>query len=252
MNNKSVDNGQSFDFGKTSSEYAKYRDIYPKQMYDRLYELGVGKRGTKWLDIGTGTGVLPRAMAHYGAEIIGTDLSDNQISQAQMLSKSLKNITYKACPAEKMSFPEKSFDVITACQCFWYFEPSLIVTKIKAMLRDGGMFVKIYMEFLEDDPIAGRSAQLVRKLNPDWNSGTAALKDLKTHYFDNPHEEVFDADIEFSRESWHGRMNSCRGVLASMDAPTFARFEKEHLQMLSEFSESFTVKHRIYITYYYL
>lgn len=26
-----VDNGQDFDFGKTSAEYAKYRDIYPQE-----------------------------------------------------------------------------------------------------------------------------------------------------------------------------------------------------------------------------
>ena len=29
MKNNTVDNGQVFDFGRTASEYAKYRDIYP-------------------------------------------------------------------------------------------------------------------------------------------------------------------------------------------------------------------------------
>ena len=39
-----VDNGQEFDFGKTSREYAAYRDIYPKELYERLYSLGVGTK----------------------------------------------------------------------------------------------------------------------------------------------------------------------------------------------------------------
>lgn len=247
-----VDKGQSFDFGKTSEEYAKFRDIYPKALYDRLYELGVGKSRTQWLDLGTGTGVLPRAMAHFGANIIGVDLSENQITQAKRLSAEFKNISYKVCGAEGIDFAKNSFDAITACQCFWYFDPSVIVPKIKGMLRDGGIFVKIYMEFLEYDPIAGKSAELVRKLNPKWNSGTVALADLKKHYFDNPHEEILYADIPFTRESWHGRMNSCRGVLASMDEKTFAQFENEHKKMLIDFPKEFTIRHRIYLTYYYL
>ncbi len=60
MNFENIDNGNSFDFGKTSEAYAKYRDIYPKELYDRLRELGVAADGTAWLDIGTGTGVFPK------------------------------------------------------------------------------------------------------------------------------------------------------------------------------------------------
>lgn len=28
--NKNIDNGKAFDWGKTSPDYAKYRDIYPE------------------------------------------------------------------------------------------------------------------------------------------------------------------------------------------------------------------------------
>lgn len=252
MKKFSVDNGQSFDFGKTSAEYAKYRDIYPDEMYYRLYKLGVGKAGSDWLDIGTGTGVLPRAMAHYGATITAVDVSENQIAEARRLSKNMTNIKYDVCAAENMKFPVNSFDIVTACQCFWYFDPNVIVPKVKSMLRRGGIFVKIYMAFLEDDPIAGRSSAIVRHLNPNWNSGAIAEDDLSRHYFDEPNTDVFYADIEFTRESWHGRMNSCRGVLASMDKRTFARFEEEHKKMLTEFPENFTVRHKIYLVYYYM
>lgn len=43
MEKISVDNGQAFDFGKSSKEYAKYRDIYPKELYEKIYELCVGR-----------------------------------------------------------------------------------------------------------------------------------------------------------------------------------------------------------------
>ena len=43
--------GKAFDWGKTSEEYAKYRDIYPKEFYAKLAELSLGVKGQNVLDI---------------------------------------------------------------------------------------------------------------------------------------------------------------------------------------------------------
>ena len=37
-----IDNNNDFDFGKTSGNYARFRDIYPRSMYDKLIGMGVG------------------------------------------------------------------------------------------------------------------------------------------------------------------------------------------------------------------
>lgn len=42
MKNNLIDGGSGFDWGKSSDNYAKYRDIYPKKMYEYLYRLGFG------------------------------------------------------------------------------------------------------------------------------------------------------------------------------------------------------------------
>ncbi len=72
-----IDNGNEFDFGRTSEDYAKFRDIYPKNMYDKLIVFGIGKKGQKILDLGSGTAVLPVNMYHTGAEFTATDISEN-------------------------------------------------------------------------------------------------------------------------------------------------------------------------------
>lgn len=41
-----IDYGKKFDFGKISHQYAKYRDIYPEELYRTLYKLGVGVKGS--------------------------------------------------------------------------------------------------------------------------------------------------------------------------------------------------------------
>ena len=42
-----IDSGNEFDFGRTSDNYAKYRDIYPQSMYEKLIAFGIGKRGQR-------------------------------------------------------------------------------------------------------------------------------------------------------------------------------------------------------------
>ena len=106
------------------------------------------------------------------------------------------------------------------------------------------------MSWSPDDPVAGASEQLVRRLNPEWTSDDLALRDMRTHLFDHPEEESFTADLPFTRESWHGRMLTCRGVQGSMAPSALARFQQEHLRLLAAFPECFTVTHRVDIVSY--
>lgn len=125
MKNERIDAGRSFDWGKASSDYAKYRDIYPPRFYQELLNLGLCKKGDRVLDLGTGTGVLPRNLSHIGAHFVGTDLSENQIREAKRLFEGM-DIDYIASAAEDLSFSDGSFDSVTASQCFFYFDAAAV------------------------------------------------------------------------------------------------------------------------------
>ena len=113
MVNKRIDHGKPFDWGKASPDYAKYRDIYPEEFYRRIVDLGLCTKGQHVLDIGTGTGVLPRNLYKYGAKFVGADISEEQIAYAKKLSDGMA-VEYIASPAEKLDFDESTFDVVTA------------------------------------------------------------------------------------------------------------------------------------------
>ena len=122
--------------GGTSSEYAAYRDIYPNSFYEILHAFGIGRKGQKILDIGTGTGVLPINMYKYGGEYTGIDISEDQIKYAKVLAeKKGMKIQWKACLAEKNGLPDKEFDFITAVQCWIYFDKKILIPEICRLLK---------------------------------------------------------------------------------------------------------------------
>ena len=128
ITNQTIDGGRAFDWGKNFGDYAKYRDIYPQEFYDKILGRRLCER-SKCTRYGHRYGVLPRNMYRYGAKWTGTDISEKQIEQAKILSQGM-DIGYCAFSAEDLDFPDHSFDVITACQCFWYFDHERIMPKL--------------------------------------------------------------------------------------------------------------------------
>lgn len=249
ITNKNIDGGKAFDWGRTSEDYAKFRDIYPDEFYKYLTDRGLCVKGQDVLDMGTGTGVLPRNMYRFGANWTGTDISEEQIEQAKLLSEGM-DIKYEAKSAENIDFPDNSFDVITACQCYWYFDHERIAPQLARMLKDGGRFVMLVMDWLPfEDKIAGESEKLVLKYNPAWSGGGETVHPIGIHeaynkYFDIEHTNEYLLDVPFTRETWNGRIRACRGIGASLSPEETAKWEAEHKAMLSELAEeSFTVKH---------
>ena len=244
-----IDSGKEFDWGRTSEDYAKYRDIYPCEFYAKIAQRGLCVDGQCVLDIGTGTGVLPRNMQRFGARWIGIDSSENQISQARRLSEGM-DIDYYAIPAEEINFTDKSFDVITACQCFWYFNHETLAPKLYRILKSNGRILVLYMAWLPyEDKIAGASENLVLKYNPKWSGAGENMRPIHIPdcYFGSfklvYHEEYY-LTVPFTRESWNGRMKSCRGVGASLSKQQIAEWESDHMALLEKIApEKFEIKH---------
>lgn len=246
---KNIDNGKPFDFGKTSLDYAKFRDIYPPEFYEKIISRKLCINGQNVLDIGTGTGVLPRNMYHYGAKWTATDISESQIEQAKLLSKDM-DIKYFAVSTEDIDFNDNSFDVITACQCFWYFNHEAVVPNLYRMLKPGGSIIVLYMAWLPfEDKIAGASENLVLKYNSEWSgSGETmhpiAIPDCYKEKFSLVYHEEYPIKVPFTRESWNGRMKACRGIGASLTESEIVMWEKEHIKLLTEIApDEFEILH---------
>ena len=81
------------------------------------------------------------------------------------------NINFQVSPAETCPFVNQSFDVITANQCWLYFDKAQIIPEVKRLLKPSGLLVTSHFSWLPRlDDIAKRSEELILKHNPNWTA----------------------------------------------------------------------------------
>jgi SAM-dependent methyltransferase len=191
---------------------------------------------------------LARGLAARGAIVAGVDVSPEQIACARRLAPA---IDFHVSPAERTPFADASFDAVTANQCWLYFDAPRAIAEARRVVVAGGVLVTSHLSWLpREDPVAASTEALVLSHNPHWSAG-----DWDGHVPAHPQwaralrlrsSFVYDERIEFTRETWRGRIRACRGVGASMSAEEVARFDADHDALLRRIApERFDVLHRI-------
>lgn len=99
-------------FSKQADTYAKFRPVYPVELYTYILQF-VTNRDCVW-DCATGNGQAAVALADYFTAVEATDYSEKQVAHAVQKN----NITYTVCAAEQTAFAENSFDLITVAQAY--------------------------------------------------------------------------------------------------------------------------------------
>lgn len=80
---------------------------------------------------------------------------------------------------KNLDFPENSFDIITVCQCFWYFKHEQVMPILDRLLNKNGCILILYMAWLSfEDKIAGESEKLVLKYSPNWSGAGETMRPI--------------------------------------------------------------------------
>jgi SAM-dependent methyltransferase len=124
-------------FSHKSECYARFRPTYPKELFDFLLSL-ISGRMTAW-DCGTGNGQVAVELAKHFETVFATDISESQVSHAPRKN----NIVYKVERAEKTSFQDNQFDLITVAQAVHWFDFSLFHNEVKRTLKPNGILAII-------------------------------------------------------------------------------------------------------------
>ncbi|MER3498906.1 MAG: SAM-dependent methyltransferase [Chitinophagaceae bacterium] len=121
-------------FSEHAELYARYRPLYPKQLFDFI--LQHVKHKNKALDCGTGNGQAAGALADYFKEVHGTDISQKQIERA--IAK--PNMTYHLTVAEKLPFKANEFDLVTAATSLHWFHIDKFYEEVNRVAKNNAVF----------------------------------------------------------------------------------------------------------------
>jgi len=98
-----------------------------------LRSRGIDPRGKRWLEVGTGSGALPEALASAGASVVGLDLSDRRAPQ-------VLDTPFVIGAGQRLPFAEGSFDAVSCSNVLEHVpDPSGLVTELLRVCRPGGI-----------------------------------------------------------------------------------------------------------------
>lgn len=244
-------------FGLTADDYACHRAGFPVSFFTRMAAHGIGKPQQVVVDLGTGTGTVARGLALKGAEVIAIDPSLSMMLQAEQLDKaSGVEVDYRMAKAEETHLPSACADVVTAGQCWHWFDRAKAAQEVRRILRPDGLVVIAHFDWL---PLKGNvveaTEQLILNYNPDWHLGggtglyPAWLRDLGEAGFRDIQTFSYDEPAIYTPVGWRGRIRASAGVGASLPPEAVARFDEELATILVERypGEKLAIPHRIFV-----
>jgi ubiquinone/menaquinone biosynthesis C-methylase UbiE len=88
------------------------------------------------LDLGCGTGISTQQMVKRNSKVFGCDIDEKMLANA---SKNKNNITYIKGDAEKIPFPNQTFDLITMFSSFHWFANKKTMNEMRRVLKPKGI-----------------------------------------------------------------------------------------------------------------
>lgn len=249
------------DWSATSGDYAKHRQGFPPRFYEMLEREGLFAPGMRVLDLGSGTGVVARALAARGGEVLGLDPARGQVAAARRLAQEQGVAArFEEGLAERTGQPGGAFDLVVAAQSWHWFDRGLAAAEAWRVLKPGGALLICHHDWL---PLPGSVAHatefLIEAHNPRWRMGRGTgfypgwAGDLSVAGFARLAFAGFDHEARYGREDWRGRVRASAGVGGALEGGAVARFDAELAALLdARFPEEpLVVPHRVFAIWAY-
>ncbi|MCL7749588.1 class I SAM-dependent methyltransferase [Halalkalibacter alkaliphilus] len=212
-------------FGNVAKNYARFRNDLPIELLESLKLRGINFNNKNVADLGSGTGVLSRALYREGAVVVGVEPSNELIQEAKEIDKNEGYmIKYVHAFSESTTLLEDTYDYITVLRAWHWFDSDKTLTEIKRILKDNGSLIVMDSGFLSKNKVIVDTLEIIKGHMPNGklkSAGSKAnskqvingfpvewFKEWQEHQFDLQETYKFTYNVTFTNEEWCGRVGS--------------------------------------------
>jgi SAM-dependent methyltransferase len=163
-------------------------------------------------------------------------------------------LDWRLASAEETGLGAGEFDVVTACQCWHWFDGPAAANEARRVLSPDGRVVVCGFDWLPlPQSVAGLTEELIEAYNPAWDLGgvrdpaPSVETDLASVGMRVSERFVWDLEIVYRSESWYRRIEASAGIL-SLTSKEAGAFGRELIEVLTESfgSGDLKVPHRVW------
>jgi ubiquinone/menaquinone biosynthesis C-methylase UbiE len=127
-----------FAHASAAERYAKARPYFHPLVIERIRaHLHLEQPVTRALDVACGTGQSSRALQAIAKHVTGTDLSNEMLEYARQNP----GIEFLESPAESLPFEAETFDLLTVCMAFHWFDQAKFLLEAQRVLKPNSWLI---------------------------------------------------------------------------------------------------------------
>jgi len=168
------------------------------------------------------------------------------------------SVTWMQSKAEDTGLNTDSFDIVTAGQCWHWFDAPKALLEINRVLREDGRLIIAHFDWVGlPGNVVDCTIELVNEMNPGWfkAGGTGIYSRWFSHLSEGGFRDLrsysFDESVSYSHEAWRGRMRASAGVGGSMSPDRVEEFDQRLGALLhARFpNDPLHVPHRVFVVH---
>ncbi|KRF67461.1 methyltransferase type 11 [Bacillus sp. Soil768D1] len=248
-------------FGKVAKDYAKWRNDLPGELIESLKIRGINFANVPVADLGSGTGVLSRALFKERAKVVGVEPSKELIEEAHNIDRQENSrIKYVNQYSEDTTLESDTFDFVTVLRAWHWFDREAALNEIKRIIKENGTLIVMDSGFIYKSNVIKETLQIIKRHMPDGkltSAGSKAnvqqfingfpvewFKEWQEHQFDLTDTYKFYYDVTFKNEEWCGRVGSLSWLSSFSEDKRVQILDEIHSHLVKEFGNiQHTIQH---------
>ncbi len=256
----------NINFGNVAKNYAQYRNDLPVELFESLRVRGIHFSGKKVVDLGSGTGVLSRAMSKDGATVVGVEPAIELIEEARVIDKRAGlDITYVHNYSDATTLESNAFDYVTVLRAWHWFDRQKTMEEINRVLKEDGTLLVMDSGFISGSKVITDTVEIVKRYMPNGVIKPAGSKadskqsinsfpvewfqEWKQNGFDLRETYKFEYTVSFSNEEWCGRIGSLSWLTGFADKIQMEILDELYRHLVKEYGNiTHHIQHGCYVT----